>query len=179
MKDDKLFRSVALERLSSPENLDQAMRAVPAKGWIALACLFVFLAAAIVWAFLGEITRQSEGTGVLLAGSAGTCGEALAVLETDANGEPKQGMRAEVRLDSGEILGGIVVSVVYARERADDTGDIAAAKELFPAWTADEASRVVRVRLDEARPTSGAADTPCTVRVILEQFHPVRLILPD
>ncbi len=179
MKDDKLFRSIALERLSSPENLDQVMRVVPAKNWFAFICLFVFLATACVWAFAGEITRQTECRGVLVTDSGGAVREALAVMESKAESEPRPGMRAEVLLDSGETLYGTLVSVEGAANLAKDSVDLALAKTVVPAWTADEQTRIVRVRLDEASTQIGASNAPCSVRVILERFHPIRLMLPE
>jgi hypothetical protein len=62
---DKLFRKVALERLSSPEQLDQLMQVTGPKSWLALAALFALLVVVVVWGIFGSIAITVEGTGVL------------------------------------------------------------------------------------------------------------------
>jgi HlyD family secretion protein len=64
----KLFRKVSLERLSSPEQLDQMMEVTTPKGWIALMTVFVVLVSAVVWGFLGNLPSKVEGQGILIRG---------------------------------------------------------------------------------------------------------------
>lgn len=61
-----IFRKVALERLSSPEQLDQMMQVTDPRGWLALAALAALLAAALVWGFLGTIPTEASGQGILI-----------------------------------------------------------------------------------------------------------------
>jgi HlyD family secretion protein len=61
-----LFRKVALERLSSPEQLDMLPQAVTAPGWMALSALGALLCGALVWGWFGEIPTKIEGKCVLL-----------------------------------------------------------------------------------------------------------------
>lgn len=61
-----IFREVALERLSSPEQLDQMMQVTTRRGWIALASLGSVLAAALVWGVLGSIPERVGGQGILV-----------------------------------------------------------------------------------------------------------------
>jgi HlyD family secretion protein len=61
-----IFRKVALERLSSPEQLDQMVQVTDPKGWLALAGLGALLLAAIVWGIWGSIPTQAQGDGILL-----------------------------------------------------------------------------------------------------------------
>ncbi|MDJ0593359.1 MAG: NHLP bacteriocin system secretion protein [Pleurocapsa sp. MO_226.B13] len=65
-KENKLFRSESLERLSSPERLDQLMRVVNPKSWISLATLGVLGASALTWSIFGRIPVTVEGAGVLV-----------------------------------------------------------------------------------------------------------------
>ena len=67
-KESKLFRKASLEKLSSPEQLDQLMEVTTPKGWIALITIAVVLAAAIVWGFLGNLPSQVQGQGILIRG---------------------------------------------------------------------------------------------------------------
>jgi HlyD family secretion protein len=61
-----IFRKVSLERLASPEQLDQLVRVTDLRGWIALAAAGLVLASAIVWGLAGRIPESVTGTGMLV-----------------------------------------------------------------------------------------------------------------
>ncbi len=61
-----IFRKVSLERLSSPEQLDQMVQVTDPRGWIALAGLGALLLAAIGWGIWGSIPTEAQGDGILL-----------------------------------------------------------------------------------------------------------------
>jgi len=61
-----IFRKVSLERLSSPEQLDQMVQVTDPKGWIALAGLGALLLAVIGWGIWGSIPTEAQGDGILL-----------------------------------------------------------------------------------------------------------------
>lgn len=61
-----IFRESALERLSSPEQLDQLMRITSPRGWMSLAALGLVLALAIVWSFLGRVATTTTGQGIII-----------------------------------------------------------------------------------------------------------------
>ena len=64
---EKLFRKVALERLSSPEQLDQLMRVVPPLGWLALIPLLGLILIAVLWAWFGSVATKVVGRCVLIS----------------------------------------------------------------------------------------------------------------
>ncbi len=66
MSQNKIFRKVSLERLSSPEQLDQLMQVTSPKGWIALMAVVGLLIIAVIWGFLGFIPTTANGDGLLL-----------------------------------------------------------------------------------------------------------------
>jgi HlyD family secretion protein len=61
-----IFRKVALERLSSPEQLDQLLQVTNPRGWLALGALGALLLSALTWAILGSIPTEAGGEGILL-----------------------------------------------------------------------------------------------------------------
>jgi hypothetical protein len=61
-----IFRKESLERLSSPEQLDQLMQVVSPKSWLPLASLASIMALALVWGFLGRIPITAVGKGILV-----------------------------------------------------------------------------------------------------------------
>lgn len=66
----KLFRQAALDKLASPERLDELMRVTSPMGWVALVALGVAILVAVIWSFTGEITTKVDGQGILLRGEA-------------------------------------------------------------------------------------------------------------
>lgn len=65
---DSLFRRTALERLSSPEELDQLIQVTTPAGWLSLAALVLLLIAGVVWARFGTIRGTAAADGILLRG---------------------------------------------------------------------------------------------------------------
>ncbi|MCL2057400.1 MAG: biotin/lipoyl-binding protein, partial [Oscillospiraceae bacterium] len=63
-----VYRKVSLDRLSSPEQLDQKLTVVSPAGWAALASFTVLLAATLLWGFLGSVSDKVGGGGMLLYG---------------------------------------------------------------------------------------------------------------
>jgi HlyD family secretion protein len=65
---EKLLRKAAIEKMSSPEQLDMAMRVTSPMGWVALSAIGVALVAAIVWSIIGRIPERVDAQGELLRG---------------------------------------------------------------------------------------------------------------
>jgi HlyD family secretion protein len=61
-----LFRKESLERLSSPERLDQLMHVVSPKSWLPLVGLGSIIGVALIWSIFGRIPITVEGKGVLI-----------------------------------------------------------------------------------------------------------------
>lgn len=61
-----LFRKEALERISSPERLDQIMQVVSFQKWIPLAAFGTIIAAGVAWSVVGRIPVTVSGQGVLI-----------------------------------------------------------------------------------------------------------------
>jgi HlyD family secretion protein len=64
--DTSIFRKVSLERLSSPEQLDQLLRVTTPKNWLALVALFAVLSVIVVWGITGTIPTKVQGQGVIV-----------------------------------------------------------------------------------------------------------------
>jgi len=62
----RLFRQVSLERLSSPEQLDQMMQVTSPRGWTGLAAIFLLLCTATIWGFNGKVVTAAGGQGVIV-----------------------------------------------------------------------------------------------------------------
>jgi HlyD family secretion protein len=64
--DATIFRKVSLERLSSPEQLDEAYRVTTPRQWLALAGMILLLGSAVVWSIQGSIATKAGGQGVVI-----------------------------------------------------------------------------------------------------------------
>jgi hypothetical protein len=190
--DQKIFRKVSVERLSSPENLDQVMHVVPAKNWMALLCLFAVVAIVIAWAVFGEIARQVRGLGVLPSAQPG---EVVALLSAGDGVGVEAGMEAFIVLPShkhraipGQVaavqavdgptltLGGASLPLASLASRGGEAGGVAALIRI----DAGEAARAQKL-LAEIKPEPMGESTGwfCQVEIVVERFPPVRLILPE
>ena len=61
-----IFRKVSLDRLSSPEQLDQKLVVVSPTGWAALIALTLLIMAALAWGIFGSISNTVQGGGILM-----------------------------------------------------------------------------------------------------------------
>lgn len=64
---DSIFRDAAVERLSSPEQLDQLVAITRPFDWVAATALALGLAVLVAWGLLGKIPTRVAGEGILLA----------------------------------------------------------------------------------------------------------------
>ena len=98
----KLFRKAALDKMASPERLDEMMEVTAPAGWVALLALGLVLVGAVVWGIVGSIPIKVQGQGILLRGEA--------VLDvTAASG----GRIAEIAVGPGDVVeaGDVVAKV--------------------------------------------------------------------
>jgi HlyD family secretion protein len=92
-KPKQVFRSVALERLSSPEQLDQLMQVTTPRGWLLLVGVGGLLVTALVWGVLGSVPERIAGQGILIRSGG--------VLEVEAPGE---GRVTDVAVRVGDVV---------------------------------------------------------------------------
>jgi HlyD family secretion protein len=65
---NELFRKVSLDRLSSPEQLDQMVAITTPKTWLTLIGIAIILITAIIWSIFGAIPVTVNGQGILISG---------------------------------------------------------------------------------------------------------------
>ena len=65
-QNNQLFRQESLERLSSPEQLDQMMRVVSPKAWLPLTTIGFLVITALTWSVFGRIPITVSGKAVLI-----------------------------------------------------------------------------------------------------------------
>jgi HlyD family secretion protein len=88
-----VFRKSSLDRLSSPEQLDELMRVTTPKGWVVLFALLALIGVAVVWGILGRVSVTVEGQGILMKS-----GGILNVQHIAG------GMIKEIKVKSGDVV---------------------------------------------------------------------------
>jgi len=146
MQSKSIFRQVALERLSSPEQLDQIVHVTNPKSWLALLALGALLITAVIWSVVGRIPVEVTGSAILLnsggvkniisvepgqisdlyvePGQLVEQGQVIAELAQPGAGEPVpiyspyNGRILELKADVGSLInqGGSLASLEFAGE---------------------------------------------------------------
>jgi HlyD family secretion protein len=120
-----IFRKVALERLSSPEQLDQLVQVTDPRGWLALTGLGALLFAAICWGVWGSIPTEAQGEGILLRQGG------VSALVSAANGQVE-----EILVSVGDVIekGQPVAKIrqdVLTRQIQDDRSKLTALRSEY------------------------------------------------
>ena len=53
-----IFREKSIERISSPEKIDDYMKITGISMWLILGCILMLLTGAVIWGFTGRIEDQ-------------------------------------------------------------------------------------------------------------------------
>ncbi len=97
----KFFRKAALEKLSTPEKLDQMITVTSPRSWLVLATLVLALATGLVWAFMGTTKTKVNVAGIIMSG------EVYNIISTTSG----QVLELMVELDD-EVREGQVVAII-------------------------------------------------------------------
>src|SRR5262245_49849827 len=76
IKNRRIYRKAALERLTSPEQLDRVLKVTNPRNWASLLAVYVVLGAVIIWGSVAELPVVVRGMGVVAG-----CGRAPGVAE--------------------------------------------------------------------------------------------------
>ncbi len=116
----QIFRKVALDRLSSPERLDDLAPITSPKGWLILITFLVLIVAVIVWGFYGTIPTRVMGRGILL-----TSGSVVNVVSQSTGRISNITIKSNKKIEKGEIIATItqpelVKEVASLREKLEE-----------------------------------------------------------
>jgi HlyD family secretion protein len=96
----QLFRKSALDRLASPEQLDQLVTVTGPRGWLALAAAALLVAGALAWSVLGSVATRVGGEGILVA----TGGQVFDAAAAARGNLVDQGVRPGDPVRAGQVL---------------------------------------------------------------------------
>src|SRR5215218_506598 len=110
----EIFRKAALEKLSTPEQLDALMSVTAPAGWIALFTTAALLAGILVWSIFGNLRVTVPAQGILIRGGA--------LIDVQAG---SSGRISEFRVKSGDVLkAGDEVALIAQREMVEETSNL-------------------------------------------------------
>jgi hypothetical protein len=174
MARNPLFRASALDRLSSPEQLDERLQVVPPRTWFALGALAALLLAGGVWSVFGHIPLRVSGEGVFQAALPSAPRE-LTVFVSAADAHSIQpGRPAHVRVSGADPLIGEV-----RRIAAHTTPRASLLQALDHEATVDRLTRsgpVVSVTIVLRPPADFPSGTRCSVDLVTGETRPVALL---
>lgn len=198
MDKNSLFRKEALERLSSPEQLDQLMRIVTPRSWLPMSALGALIAGGLVWSIVGRIPVTTTGSGALVYADAPN----NPLLENSLDAPPKR-LVGVAYFSAGEIAQiqpGMEVLLIPDVEGAQVAGGLKATVQSVsePSITTIESAR--ENRLDQtyvevvtipAQDENGdfhwstgtsdmapIAGMPAIARVTLKERAPIAFVFP-
>lgn len=106
-KNKEIFRKVALERLSSPDKLDQMIHVVSGKAWLVMSTVFFLAMALIVWSIVGRINIKVNAEGVLLRSGG------VFTVYSQVNGQVTDiAVRAGEEVKRGEVIARIMTPAI-------------------------------------------------------------------
>jgi hypothetical protein len=188
-----IFRKESLERLSSPEQLDQLMQVVNAKSWIPLAALGSLVFLALGWSVVGRIPITAIGRGILVYPTGSETDSAnelvnISFFEPRTAERIQPGMPIIIVPDTGsQRMGGIVGRVTSVKGSSITTVD--AARQAMASNPLSTESIEVMAELQRDAGTGayqGSAGnvarlvpgTTTTARITLAERAPITFVFP-
>jgi len=68
MSGRQIFRKSSLEKMTTPEDLDELLQVNSARTWLLLAAMILLLAGLVIWGVMGTISQDMTGFGIIKAG---------------------------------------------------------------------------------------------------------------
>lgn len=99
---DTIFRQVALERLSTPEQLDQTIRVTSPAGWTALLTLVLLIVGGAVWSVFTTVPEKVDGKGIVIRP-----GGVLNVVASAQGRLSWFGVTSGTRIEEGQVIAGV------------------------------------------------------------------------
>ncbi|MEM9004967.1 MAG: hypothetical protein AAGE59_15770 [Cyanobacteria bacterium P01_F01_bin.86] len=180
-----LFRQEALERLSSPERLDELMTIVNLKTWLPLGTIGMLLGVGLIWSLVGRIPVTTTGQGKLVYNDA-SANELVALLyfENRYRGQFQPGMSVVLMPETLLIYNepGVKAEVVEVLESPALTlGQVRDADDLDAANTQQGRLEVLAQLspMDHAMPPDTIVPgVGIEGRVTLEERAPITFVFP-
>ena len=183
-----IFRKESLERLSSPEQLDQLMQVVSPRSWLPLASLGILIGLALLWSVLARIPITAVGKGLFVR-SAASSGKlvGLTYFNPEEVGQIQPGMRMLLLPNrAGGEMGGVMARVTTVSEPSVTTLEAARQTDLLNQESLIEVVAELEQELtgegyQVSTRDGSAALAPgmmATARITLKEKAPIAFVFP-
>ena len=153
-----IFRKKSLDRVSSPEQLNEYIKVASPGMWMVLLAIVVFLAGMLVWGSIGKLETLVKGAAVIEGGNA------VAYVAEDDASDIEAGQ--VLRTDAGEYT---VTSISQKPVRLAPGTD----EYLLHAGDFEEGDWVYEVSFD----AQGAADGTYECKVVTDSVTPLSFVM--
>lgn len=151
----KIFRKASIDRVNSPEQLNEYIRVANPSVWLVLSAIVVLLAGVVIWGVFGSIETTVE-TGAVVDGGAAVC-----YVSSEDAARLEAGMRVTVEGVEGSVVSVAAVPVQVDESFADyllyltgfARGDFCYAVQV-EAGTLDDGVYAATLTLDSIHPIS-------------------------
>lgn len=121
---NEIFRKVSIERLSSPEQLDQLLKVNSARSWVALLAVLVLLGLTVLWSLEGSIATTASGQGVIIR-----TGGVLNVVSSGNGVVAALNIKVGDRIQKDQVIAKVAQPALLERIRANQEAIIEAGRQ--------------------------------------------------
>jgi HlyD family secretion protein len=165
----EIFRRVSIERLSSPEQLDQLLKVNSTRSWAALLAVLVLVSMTVVWAFRGSIATTAPGQGVIVR-----TGGVLNVVSIGSGVVASLNIKVRDRIRKNQVIAQVAQPALVERIRA--TAEAIAEAERQRAVASQIRSGSAKLQMDALNRQRENADRE--IKVLQEQAKLVSEQIP-
>ena len=177
-----LFRKKAIDRLSSPEQLDKMIPITQPSTWLIVLGLFIIFVSVLVWAIFGQITETYTAQGIVTIADAkfGDARQEKCMLlcfipQSDA-GSVSVGMPVTVETNSNiQLKGEIIQSDSYITP-TEEVYSLLQNEILAAYFLSNGPVIAVRCALDDSAENALGAFSQATI--ITSRIHPIAYVFP-
>lgn len=183
-----MFRQKALDRLSSPEELDQLMHITSPRLWLALVAVVALLVAGVLWTVFTSIPTTVSAQGALVRGPTQASVQPLVFATVQDGTQIRPGQSATVTVHSaGASIPATLKALVASVDPipADEQGMAQSLHNAGYAHVLAAQLRIIKVQLKLTPPTSTQASGPTiapgttvTSSITVDSQSPIHLIIP-
>jgi hypothetical protein len=183
-----MFRQKALDRLSSPEELDQLMHITSARLWLALLGVAAVLVAGALWTAFTTIPTTVSAQGAMVRSTTQASVQPVVFATLQEGSEIKRGQSATLTLhNEGELVPRTLDAVVASVDPipASETGIAQTLHNSGYAHVLALQQRIIKVQLSLSPSTSGQVrghtivpGTVITSSITVDRRSPIHLIIP-
>ncbi|MCR4922664.1 MAG: hypothetical protein K5931_01505 [Lachnospiraceae bacterium] len=157
MADNSIFRKESLERIQSPEQINDYLRVTKISIWITLGAVVVILLGALSWGFFGTLETTVNGTAI----SDGK--ETLCYIQANDASKVSEGMQVKI--------GNEFCNIKKIHSNALDAGDALSDYQLYSSSVTED-DWVLKAELSKTFP-QGIYEA----KVIIESIRPINLLI--